>query len=457
MKQRCSGSASDSSQRRKLRALATSGGRRASKKRALVSSPTRRSSPPRPALDLAHGLQHGPVAVLEGGIDDERARRQPFGDEDVARRHRVHRGEAHPAPGHEGEAEQHHPFEGHDLAPSGVEVRFVVLAGHKLARGPLDPLRADPGRDVRVDGRRLDELRGHDPVHPGRLDRGGRRQHEGPVPRAAVLASLRPYPDMGDVAREHRPVDLGVGRGPAGAGAGAKADLPRGDEELAVDVHPLPDAARREGELLTAPAPRGRAKAAALVVQEPPEVEVSHEVGARIGEAAVGGARRLSPVRGRFARIPRAQGGRDHQDLRDAVEFSGGEDHPADPGVDGKPGKPAAEPGHPIVRVERAELAEQAKAVRHESAVRRVDEGELVRPPEPARGHPKEDRGRGSWRRISGGGEPGAGLEVLARVEPHAYPPRPHPPAPSPRAGRRRRARPARREGAAPGCGSCSG
>ena len=101
--------------------------------------------PPRPAFDLAHGLQHGPVAVLEGGIDDERARRQPFGDEDVARRHRVHRSETHPPPGHEGEAEQHHPLEGHDLAPLGVEVGLEVLAGHELACGPLDPLRADPG------------------------------------------------------------------------------------------------------------------------------------------------------------------------------------------------------------------------------------------------------------------------------------------------------------------------
>ena len=232
---------------------------------------------------------------------------------------------------------------------------------------------------------------------------------------------------MRDVAREHRPVDLGVGRGP---GARAEADLPCGDEELAVDVHPLARAARREGELLAAPAPGGGAKAPALLVEKPPEVEVSHEVGARIAEAPQRGRGRPSSVLRRHARVPRAQDGRDHQDLRDTVELAGRENHPADPGVDGQPGEPPPEPGDAVSGVERAELAEQPVAVRDETAVRRVDERELVEPSEPARGHPEDDR-REVRAPDLGRGEPRAGIEVLPGIEPHAHP-RTHPPAPPP-------------------------
>ena len=179
-----------------------------------------------------------------------------------------------------------------------------------------------------------------------------------------------------------------------------------------MDVPPLAHAARREEELLAAPAPGGRAQAPGLVVQETPQVEVPHEVGARIGETAVGGARRAASLGRRLARVPGAQGGRDHQDLGNAVELSGGQDHPADPRIDGQAGDPASDPGHPVLGVERPELAEQAVAVRHEAAVRGVDEREFVDPSEPARGH-AQDHGREVRPPDLGRGESRPALEVL--------------------------------------------
>ena len=220
-------------------------------------------------------------------------------------------------------------------------------------------------------------------------------------------------------------MDLCVGRGPR---CGLEADLARRDEELAVDVRPLADTARGEGELLAASPPGGEARGPAFLVQKPPEVQVSHEVGARVGEPAVGGARRTASLGRRPARVPGAQGGRDHQDLGHAADLSGGQDHPPDPRVHGQAGEPPSDPGHPILGVERPELAKQAVAVRHEAAVRRVDEREFVDPPEPARRH-AQDHGREVRAPDLGGGEPRPALEVLPRVEPDARA-RPDPPAP---------------------------
>ena len=364
----------------------------------------------------------------KGAPVTRRPAHEAFGDEDRPRRRAVHRREPDPAPRHDGEAVQHHPLQGHDLAPLGVELRLVVLAGHEIARGPLDPLGPDPGRDVGVDRRGLHEIRRHDPVHPGRFHRGGARQDERPVPGAAILASLGPNPDVPDVSREHRAMDLRVGRAPR---RGAKSDLAGRDEELAIDVHPLAGAPRGEKHLLAAPPPGGRAHAPALSVQELPQVEISHEVGARIGEAAVRRVRRSAPLPfgRRLARVTGAQDSRDHQDLGHAVELPRGEDHPPEPRIHGQAGQPPPDRGDPVLAVERPELAQEPIAVRHETAVRRLDEGELVDPSEPARRH-REDDGREVRAADLGRGEPGPTLEVLARVEAHAYP-RADPPAPS--------------------------
>ena len=246
------------------RSLATSSAdRRSSKKRARASSPARRSfrrarrsiSRTRSSIARLYGARTGRIGdetrPPSSPSDDEDRRAPPAGSTGANRTRRR---------GTRVRPKQHHPLERHHLAPLRRRSAARSTRGSRARARPARPTAGGSGprrgrirpTSPRAPRPRSSAPRTASPPSP-------RDSTNDPVPRAAVLAPLRPHPDVRDAAREHRAVDLGVGRGPR---ARAEADLPRRDEELAVDVHPLAHAARREGELLATLAPGGGSEGA---------------------------------------------------------------------------------------------------------------------------------------------------------------------------------------------------
>ena len=128
----------------------------------------------------------------------------------------------------------------------------------------------------------------------------------------------------------------GDGRASSASGVDLEPDAERDLAELAVDVLPLPDAEVVEVLAPAHPPERARAERLLLLPQVAPEVEVGHEVGVGVGEAAVVGGGRLLLAGRPLPRVLDRQRRREDEHLpHHAVAI--GLDRPSGPAAD-RPG-----------------------------------------------------------------------------------------------------------------------
>ena len=197
-------------------------------------------------------------------------------------------------------------------------------------------------------------------------------------------------------------------------------ELPAHLAELGLEVLPLADAQVVEVLPLAHPPEGARRQLALLGAQVPPEVQPGQEVRGGVLEAGVQLVGLGLLLQRPLPRVLQREGGGDDEDLADAAEPLGLEDHPSQPGVDRQPGEPPADPGQPRLAAtagERPELLEQLHAGGDVASVGRLDEGEAAHVTEPERGH-LEDHGRQVGAQDLGVGEVGPALEVLLGVQP---------------------------------------
>ena len=318
----------------------------------------------------------------------------------------------------------------------------------RLRVGPLDqvgaealgPLGLDGGVLPRPQARGLDQLGAHQEVGVAPLQHaaGEDREagvagtevlaHRAPLPRLALLALLE-RADVAEQAGEQRLVDAvlvgGVRRVPD-----LELHLLGHLAQLGLVVLPLADAHVVEVLALAHPAERAGGQLALLLLDVAPQVEPGEEVARLVLEAGVllVGLRPL--LLGTLARVLDGQGGGDDEDVAQAAEALGLEDHPAEPRVDREPGQAATDVGEadalpPLLdrrgrcdrRPDRAELLEEVGAGLDVAAVGRLDEREAGDVTEPEGGHLEDDAGEVGAQDLRVG-ELRARLEVLLGVEP---------------------------------------
>ncbi len=366
-------------------------------------------------LDLGQlGAQRGVVAdevVLGLPITlDERV-----AQEQLARLLRVDGRVPHAAPGHERQAVERHPLEGHRRTPLGVPVRLAVGALDQVPRDPLDRLGLDARGDPAEQPARLDEIGDHHPARraPGQRRPGG--EDEAGVPCANILSGISVTgADVAEQAGQQRGVHARrVGR----IVALNDVEPARDRAQLTDEVLPLADAQVVQELLAAHAAELVAGQVAALLAQVVPEVEVADEVGVLVGEARVLLLRRLLPVGGPLARVGDRQRGRQHEHLAHAALVLRGQDHPADARVDGQLREAPPDVGQRAVPVEGAELLQQRDAVADAAPVGRVEEREVRDVAELQRGHLQDDAGQVGPQDL-GLGVPGPGGEVVLAVEP---------------------------------------
>ena len=239
-------------------------------------------------------------------------------------------------------------------------------------------------------------------------------------------------------------------------------DAERDLAELAVDVLPLADAEVVEVLAPAHPPERARPELLPLLAEVAPEVEVGHEVGVGIGEAAVVGGGRLLLAGRALPRVLDRQGRREHEHLPHHAVAVGLEDHPGQPRVGGDAGQPAAELGEPDVvggGSTRAPSAPSSSSSRMPSLMLRASggstNGNAAMSPRPSAAICRMTDAR-FVRRISGSVNSGRAVEVLLRVQADAGARR-DAPAPARSLGGGRLRDRLDRAAAAPWCGGCTG
>ena len=247
------------------------------------------------------------------------------------------------------------------------------------------------------------------------------------VGRAALLARSS-APSRRSSGPSRRSSGLLVGRAesrPRRLLAELHLQLPAHLTQLGLEVLPLTDPQVVEVLAPAHPPERARRQLALLGAQVAPEVQPGQEVGGRVLEAGVQLVRLRLLLQGPLAGVLQRERRGDDQDLADAPEPLGLQDHPAEPRVDRQPGQPPAHLGQPrpappvgrACRDHGAELLEQLHARRDVAPVGRLDEREATDVAEPERGHLQDDGGQVGAQDL-GVGEGGPGLEVLLGVEP---------------------------------------
>ncbi len=348
-------------------------------------------------LDLAEQ----PAVVLEElvvGVPVAFDQRVP--DEQLTRQVGVDAAVVDLAPDHERHAVEGDLLQGDHGALVLLPVGLGVAAFDQVLRQRLDPVWLDLGVDPGPEARGLDQLGRHEPLRLFLGQRGAGEDGEAGVAGAEVLldrpaavlaallvddvldADVRQQPDEQGHVHLVRRRRLAVGLGPERLAY------------LAVDVLPLAYTQVVEELGLAQPPERAGRQLLLLVAQVVPQVEVGHEVGLGVGEAAVLLVGLLLLVGGPLAWVLDGQRGGDHHDLAQAAVLLGFEHHAAQARVDRQLGQLAADAGEVAVGVERAQLVQQVDAVLHLAAVRRLDERERLDVAEPDRGHLEDDGGQ---------------------------------------------------------------
>ncbi|KWW40622.1 hypothetical protein AU359_01102 [Micrococcus luteus] len=371
-------------------------------------------------------LERGPVAGEEPVARAPVALHEGVPDEQLAGELRVDPAVPDRAVRDQGDAEQRHLLARDDGTRPPRPVRLVVGPLDEVAGDLLGPLRLDPGHRARPQPGGLHELGGHD-ERVALLEQGGAGEHgEAGAAGARVLATaLVVGADLREQAREQGLVHRLV---PAhrvhGSGLDGEAHVLGELAQLAHQVLPLLHA--QPVDVLTAAqlAELGAGELLLPLAQVRPQVQDRGEVRVLVREPAVQLVRGLTLLRGALAGVLDGQGRGDHHDLPDAAALTGLEDHATQPRVHRQTGQAASDPGDGAragtAGLERAEFGERGGAVGDLTAVRRLDEGELL---DIARGaghaegeHLQDHRGQGGAQDLRVR-ELGAGEVVLLRVQ----------------------------------------
>ncbi len=189
--------------------------------------------------------------------------------------------------------------------------------------------------------------------------------------------------------------------------------------QLRLEVLPLAHPQVVEELPLAHPPERARAQLALLFADVAPEVEPGQEVTSLGLEPRVLLVGLGLEVGRSLPGVLQAQGRGDHDDLTQAAEPIGLQDHPGQPRVDRQPRQPPPELGES--RRQRAELLEQLDAGRDVALVGRVEEREPGQVSEAEGGHLKDHAGQVGAKDLRLG-ELGASFEVLLGIEPDRDP-----------------------------------
>jgi hypothetical protein len=388
---------------------------------------------PDPVLEGEH-LDH-PLVVLP----QELVRGVPLpvdqrvADEHLAGVGRIDALVADSSPRHDRQPVERDPLVDHRRAPLPIPPRLAMAPGDEVGGEALDALwlhRSDRSCTQAVG---LDQLRRHHPLRSALAESGAPGDHEPRLSSAAVLLSLLvPETDVREETGQQRlvhPVAVRL----VGEWAHLEPDAARDLAQLGVQVLPLAHPQVVEVLGLAHAPERARPALPLLLLEIAPERQVAEEVGVTDIEAPVELGGGLLALARALPRVLDRQPGGDDEDLGDATVLLGLEDHPPEPGVDGKPGQPSADRRQPhlgtgaIRPVEGTELLEEEDAVGDGAGIGRLDEREGGDITEAERCHLQDHRRQVRPEDLRlGEGRPGG--EVLLRVEADAGAGR-HPPA----------------------------
>ena len=273
-----------------------------------------------------------------------------------------------------------------------------------MLSGLLGPERVDAGDVARPQPGRLDQLAGHDELRLLAKQAGTRGDPEAGAPRAEVLAlHLVTGPDVRQQAGQERAVHrVQVGLALAGAPRGVQPRALGRLSELLVQVLPLADPQVVQELRLAHPAESAAGQGFLLLLKVPPEVQVCGEVGVLVGEPLVRRVGQLLPLEGALPRVLDAHRRHDDEDLAQAAEPVGLEQHPPESRVDRQLRQPFPVCGQlpsrftPFGvggRLDGPQLLQQPDAVGDLPGVRRVEEREARDVAQPETRHLEDDRG----------------------------------------------------------------
>ena len=370
-----------------------------------------------PRLGLEHGAQNLAVAREKRrlvGLEAHLIGRERLGNEQPPRLFRLDAAVVDAPLAGERQAEQRHDFARRHLAAFRIPLRIVVDEPHEMRRDAQRPARVDLRHGAQVLALRRDALGGHEPARPLLGERRAGEQLRARLAHAAVDEPVLVLGDEIDERREHGLVNRAVvGRLLARAPAQRLHEL----MQLIVHVVPLAQARRRKVMLLAPGAQRALAVAPLAPVRRP-EVQITRELRARVGEHLVLAARGVG-IHAVLARIDDAQGGRDHEPFAQRIVAVRDDEQPRHARIDRQPRHDL-----PVLReaplvVDGAEQVQELIGVGHRLRRRRVDERELVDGAEPQRFEPQQ-HAREPGAQDLGLRERGPRREVLLGVEPHA-------------------------------------
>ena len=188
--------------------------------------------------------------------------------------------------------------------------------------------------------------------------------------------------------------------------------------ELGLEVLPLADPQVVEELALAHPPERAAAELLLLLLEVAPEVEPGQEVAGLVGEPGVQLVGVGAVLLGALARVLQRQRGGDHDDLADAAEPLGLDDHPGQARVDGQPGETPADLGQPTAggpgRPSSSSSWTPDCTLRLSGG---STNGNRPMSPEPQAGHLQDDAGQVGAQDLRLG-ELRPALEVLLGVEP---------------------------------------
>ena len=347
---------------------------------------------------------------------------QRLADEDLARGGGVDAAEVHALVVVEHDAVERRALQRHDLRGLLLPVRLQQLGLDQVAGDARQPLRLDRRDAAAEQPCRVDQLRRDDPAARLLAQVRAGMAPELDAARAQVpVVVIGLDADIAQQARQHRQVDLLVGRGRA---VQAPAVLGHHGVQLRVDVAPLAHAARADEVVaqqlflladreLVLPFP-------ALGLAQPlPKLQIAHELRLLVVELLVLLVGLLLLLGRAVAHVLAGQGAGDDQDLAERVALAGLQDHAAHARVQREFGQLVAHGRELVALVDGAQLVEQLVAVGDGLARRRLDEGKVLDLAQMQRLHAQDHAGQRAAQdfRI---GEARPAEEVLLLVEPHA-------------------------------------
>ena len=324
-------------------------------------------------------LQQGLVGTLEGRPPVPLSFHQRMADKQLAGDHRVDRAEMHLAPRHYDQPVQRDLLEGHHLAALLFPMGLAVTGLGQVAGQGLHPQRVDLRHQAAIEPPGFGQFGNHHPGRPLLRQRRGGMQHEPALARTEIIALLGLVTQMAQQTSQQRLVHGVI---TSRLGIALQAQIPAGKQQLSMGFAPLAHAQVIEELPPTPAAQLVLRQLLALLLEAPPQVDESSEVGLIIAPLNMGLICRLLALNRAFPRVLHGQGTGDDQHFLQAAKYRGLDQHPADARVHRQTRQLASDLGNTAIALDRPQLLEQIETVTDGPAIRWFDKGKVLDPPQ---------------------------------------------------------------------------